>query len=185
VNSATASSNSVNDQSVELTSDELFPLVYDHLRVLARQYLQCQTPGQTLDATGLVHEAWLKLKKSGSSMDWKSRRHFYSVTTAVMRQILVDRVRRRQAIRHGGAMQRHAVGDWIAGEDSNLGDMLILDAALQRLAKELPDLAEIVQLRFFAALTYEEIAELLQCSVASIRRQWTLARTLLHSWVSN
>jgi RNA polymerase sigma factor (TIGR02999 family) len=175
----------VSEVPERLSSDELFPLVYDHLRRVARQHLQRSSPGQTLDATGLVHEAWLKLQKSQHSGNWNDQRHFYAVATAAMWQVLVDRARRRKSVRHGGAMRRHRADDRLVADDGGFDELLHLDAALQKLSAESPELGEIVRLRFFAALTYDEIAKLLQCSVACVRRQWTLAKTLMRSWIED
>ncbi len=148
-------------------------------------HMRRQLPGLTLDATGLVHEAWIRLQKSTAANQWNDRRHFCRTFASVMRQILIDRSRRRQAARHGGLLERTEADLTQISADAMLDEVLSLGPALERLGRENSQLAEIVQMRFFAGLSHEEIAEALGRSVATVRRQWTLARTLLHSYLQS
>ena len=171
--------------SVVPPSEALFSAVYDHLRRIAHAHMLSQGPGQTLDPTGLVHEAWIKLQRAEHGHSWRDRRHFYRAVAVVMWQILVDRSRRRQRERHGGGFSRAHVDLGQISDDSTLEELLLLEPALGRLGQEHPELAELVQLRFFVGLSYEEISELQQTSVATVRRQWIHARTRLHRYLQN
>jgi RNA polymerase sigma factor (TIGR02999 family) len=168
-----------------LHSEVLFSAVYDHLRRIAYAHMVNQGPGQTLDPTGLVHEAWLKLRKSEHGQTWQDKRHFYRAVAVVMWQILIDRSRRRQRERHGGGLNRANVDLGQISDESSIEELLLLEPALSRLNQENPELAELVQLRFFVGLTYEEISELQKISVACVRRQWIHARTRLYRYLQN
>lgn len=171
--------------SLTAAANSSFSATYDELRRIARIHLRRQLPGLTLDATGLVHEAWIRLQKSAATHLWNDRRHFCRTCASVMRQILIDRSRRRQTVRHGGDLDRVEADLAQIPAESMLAEVLSLSPALERLDREHSHLAEIVQMRFFAGLSHEEIAEALGSSVATVRRQWTLARTLLYSYLQN
>jgi RNA polymerase sigma factor (TIGR02999 family) len=160
----------------------LLPLVYDELRRLAASYLRRERPGQTLQATALVHEAYVRLIGEGKR-PWQDRAHFVAIAALSMRQILVERARRRQAAKRGGDPERITLDDHVLGVGPAHGpdnlDLVALDAALDRLAAEQPRQAKIVELRYFGGLSVEECAETLQISVATVKRDWTLARAWL------
>jgi RNA polymerase sigma factor (TIGR02999 family) len=160
-------------------AEQLLPLVYDELRKLAAAKIAQEKPGQTLQATALVHEAYIRLVDVAKAQHWDSRRHFFSAAAESMRRILVERARRKGRLKRGGEQNRIPLGDVeIAIEGSSL-DLLALDEALRNLAAESPDLAEIVQLRFFAGLSHEEIAEMLGVSTITVKRHWRYARVWL------
>jgi RNA polymerase sigma factor (TIGR02999 family) len=160
-------------------AEQLLPLVYDELRRLAAAKIAQEKPGQTLQATALVHEAYIRLVDVAKAQHWDSRRHFFSAAAESMRRILVERARRKGRLKRGGEQNRIPLGDVeIAIEGSRL-DLLALDEALRNLAAESPDLAEIVQLRFFAGLSHEEIAEMLGVSTITVKRHWRYARVWL------
>ena len=161
-------------------STELLPLVYEELRSLAARKLAHEPPGQTLQATALVHEAYLKLVGSGHRQDWRDRRHFYGAAAEAMRRILVDNARKKNSVKWGGSLQQQPLGDMAsprgsAGQD----DLLAINEALEKLGSTDPRKAELVKLRFFAGLTLPEIAELLDISRATASRHWTYARAWL------
>ena len=158
---------------------ELLPLVYDELRKLAGQRLAQEKPGQTLQATALVHEAYLRLVDVEEAEHWNSRGHFFAAAAEAMRRILVERARRKGRIRHGGGLRRADLLDNEVAAPANDEQILLLDDALTRLAAARPQAAELVKLRFFAGLTLEEIAPLLSLSTRSARRLWAFARAWL------
>lgn len=159
------------------------PLVYDELRRLAANYLRHERPGQTLQATALVHEAFLRLSQE-KHQPWKSRTHFLAIAALSMRQILVQRARARHAQKRGGenaeriTLDENVVADRVPDASGGI-DVLELDAALERLAALDPQQAKIVELRYFGGLTVEEAAEALDISPATVKRHWTLARAWL------
>jgi RNA polymerase sigma factor (TIGR02999 family) len=160
---------------------QLLPLVYDELRRLAAQKLAHEAPGQTLQPTALVHEAYLRLVGTGGGQHWDGRGHFFAAAAEAMRRILVDNARRKRRPKHGGDRRRV---DWdmaSAAAESPAEDLLALDEALDRLAKEDPAKAELVKLRFFAGLTMPEAARALGVSLATAERHWTYARTWLYA----
>jgi len=172
---------------------ELMPQVYDELRRLAANYLRHERPGQTLQATALVHEAYLRLSKE-KNQPWKNRTHFLAIAALSMRQILVQRARARHAEKRGGEHQERITLDESvmsasaqgasAGQGQEIGgaggvDVLALDAALDKLAALDPQQAKIVELRYFGGLTVEEAAEALEISPATVKRHWTVARAWL------
>ena len=161
-------------------AEQLLPLVYDELRQLAAQKLAQETPGQTLQATALVHEAYLRLVGGGAaSFDWKSRGHFFGAAAEAMRRILVENARRKRAVKHAGERLRVSLeGVDLAGE-SPPEQLLALDEALTRLAAEDPQKAELVKLRFFTGLSIEATAQALAISPATAKRWWTFARAWL------
>ncbi len=163
-------------------AEKLLPLVYDELRKLSAQKLAREAPGQSLYATDLVHEAYLRLVGSGSEPKWDGRGHFFAAAAEAMRRILVERARRKKRVKHGGGQNRV---DWEATaslvEEQSSEDLVALDEALSRLAEEDPDKAELVKLRFFAGLTLREIAKVMKISLATAERHWTFARTWLYA----
>ncbi|MFA5910906.1 MAG: ECF-type sigma factor [Vicinamibacterales bacterium] len=162
--------------------DVLMPQVYDELRRLAANYLRHERPGQTLQATALVHEAFLRLNAE-KNHPWKNRTHFLAIAALSMRQILVQRARARHAEKRGGDAQRitldeSALAEVPATQPAGV-DVLALDAALERLAALEPQQAKIVELRYFGGLTVEEVGEALDIASATVKRHWTLARAWL------
>ena len=162
-----------------MTPAELLPQVYDELRKLAAAKLAGERPGHTLDATALVHEAYLRLVGDPQGHDWDSRGHFFAAAAEAMRRILVDNARRKQAVKHGGGKQRVPLEEFHRVTESP-EDMLDLDDALTRFATEEPDKARLVQLRFFAGLSTQDAASFLGISVATAERWWTYARAWLY-----
>ena len=166
----------------------LMPQVYDELRRLAANYLRHERPGQTLQATALVHEAFLRLNAE-KNRPWQNRTHFLAIAALSMRQILVQRARARHAEKRGGDAQRitldeSALADIPATEPVGV-DVLALDAALERLAALDPQQAKIVELRYFGGMTVEEVGETLDISPATVKRHWTIARAWLKRELSH
>jgi len=158
--------------------DSLLPLVYKELRRLAAAYLRREKPGQTLQPTALVNEAYLRLMKDRPGR-WQNRAHFCAIAAHSMRQILIERARARGAAKRGGARHRVTLDDaLVAGEDRSI-DLLALDEALERLAAIDPEQARLVELRFFGGLTVEETAEAMDISPATVKRHWTIAKAWL------
>jgi RNA polymerase sigma-70 factor, ECF subfamily len=161
-----------------LNLSRVMPVVYDELRRLARRYMARERAGQTIQATALVHEAYLRLMKEKAS-GWHNRAHFCAIAAGSMREILVERARARAAAKRGGSQVRVSLSDVRAsGKDASF-DMLALHEALERLSKMDPQLVRIVELRFFGGLTVEETAEAIGASPASIKRAWSMARAWL------
>jgi RNA polymerase sigma factor (TIGR02999 family) len=167
------------DQGDPHAAEQLLPLVYEELRRLAAQRLGQEKPGQTLQATALVHEAYLRLVDVQQAQHWNSRGHFFAAAAQAMRRILVERARRKGRIRHGGGLRRLDLLDAEVPAPAEDEQVLLLDEALVRLAAARPQAAELVQLRFFAGLTLEEIAPLLALSPRTARRLWAFARAWL------
>ncbi|HEX6178932.1 MAG TPA: sigma-70 family RNA polymerase sigma factor [Thermoanaerobaculia bacterium] len=159
-------------------ADELLPLVYDELRSLARAKMAREKPGQTLQPTALVHEAYLRLVH-GADPGWEGRRHFFAAAAEAMRRILIERARRQAADKHGGSAERVTLTD-IAGEQPVEPETLIaIDEALTRLEKIDGEMAEVVKLRYFAGMSVDETAESLQLSPRTVSRHWNGARAWL------
>ncbi len=157
------------------------PLVYDELRRLAASYLRRERPGQTLQATALVHEAYVRLI-SEKAHNWQNRTHFLAIAALSMRQILVQRARSRRAAKRGGDPARITLDEQLLPAAQNAPDeidLVALDAALDRLATLNERQAKIVELRYFGGLSVEEAAETLHISPATVKRDWTLARAWL------
>ena len=160
---------------------ELLPLVYDELRSLARRRMRAEQAGQTLQATALVHEAYLRLLGGDAvGPNWDGRRHFYAAAAEAMRRILIERARRRGSRRHGGEMQRVDLDDAALAVDGPPDDLLALDDALSALSERHPDKAQLVRLRFYAGLTIQDAADALGVSTATAERHWTFARAWLY-----
>lgn len=162
--------------------DQLLPLVYDELRKLASMRLAQEKPGQTLQATALVHEAYLRLLgPDGDGPHWNGRSHFFGAAAEAMRRILVESARRKQRHKHGGDRKRVDLDETCYVADSNSDDLLALDEALTRLAAESPAKAELVKLRYFAGLTIEEAAAAMDISRATAKRYWAYSRAWLYN----
>jgi RNA polymerase sigma-70 factor (ECF subfamily) len=168
----------MDENAREKAVSKLMPVVYDELRKLARHYLRRERAGQSLQATALVNEAYLRLKKD-KRQPWQNRTHFFAIAATSMRQILVERARARNAAKRGGEQVRITLDDAIAAEGEKSLDLLALDEALTRLAAFDPEQARIVELRFFAGLSIEESAEALGVSPATVKRGWTMAKAWL------
>jgi RNA polymerase sigma factor (TIGR02999 family) len=161
-------------------AEELLPLVYDELRRLAAAKLAREPEGQTLQPTALVHEAWLRLGGERQP-DWESRRHFFGAAAEAMRRILIDRARRRLAVRHGGDWERVHPDELDAAAEGAPDHLVALDEALAKLAAIDPPKAELVKLRYFVGLTTDEAAEILGVSVTTANRWWDFTRAWLHA----
>lgn len=160
-------------------ASQLLPLVYDELRQLAAAHLARESPGQTLQPTALVHEAYLRLVGGANATRWDSRGHFFSAAAQAMRRILIDNARRKHCIRHGGGLARHELDfEHLADQDRSEG-LLALDEALDRLAAIEPRAAEVVKLRYFAGLTITEVAAALDISPRTADADWAYARAWL------
>lgn len=160
-------------------SDQLLPLVYDELRKLAAAKMAQERPGQTLQATGLVHEAYLRLVDVDRVQRWDSRGHFFAAASEAMRRILIEQARRKQRLKRGGEFQRIPM-DEIDLESGILpDDLLALDEAIKKLELESPEKARGVQLRFFAGMNHEEVADAMGISAVTAGRQWRYARAWL------
>jgi RNA polymerase sigma factor (TIGR02999 family) len=160
---------------------DLLPLVYDELRKLAAARLAGETPGQTLDATALVHEAFVRLV---GDQTFDHRGHFFAAAAEAMRRILVENARRKKAAKHGGGMNRHDAAELPITAPEPAEDLVALDEALDRFAELDPQQAELVKLRYFAGLTIEEAAAALGISPATAKRYWTYSRAWLFQQIS-
>jgi RNA polymerase sigma factor (TIGR02999 family) len=158
---------------------ELLPLVYDELRKLAAARLAEERPGQTLQATALVHEAFIRLVDGEQSQNWNSRGHFFAAAAEAMRRIFVDQARRKQSQRRGGLLKRCELRDDDRLEISLDDELIDLDDALAKLASADPQAAELVKLRVFAGMTVEEVAQVQGVSVRTVKRNWSYARAWL------
>src|SRR6266536_1131135 len=159
----------------------LLPLVYDELRHLAAARLAGEAPGQTLQATALVHEAWLKLAGE-DRRQWQGRTHFFAVAAEAMRRIIIDNARRKKAVRHGGGLERVNIDDsamQIAAPSGDEDEQLAMHDALERLASHDARKAELVKLRYFVGMTIEQAAEALDISEPTAKRDWAYARAWL------
>jgi RNA polymerase sigma factor (TIGR02999 family) len=166
-------------------SDDLLPLVYDELRRLASQRMARERPGQTLQPTALVHEAYLRLVDVEKSQAWQSRGHFFAAAAEAMRRILIERARRRGALKHGGGRRRVDLGPVDAVASAPLDDLLALQEALARMKETDPVSAQLVELRYFAGLTMAQAAEALGLTQRTAERNWTYGRAWLHRELSD
>jgi RNA polymerase sigma factor (TIGR02999 family) len=160
-------------------SAQLLPLVYQELRMLAAQRLAREQPGQTLEATALVHEAYLRLVGAENDHRWEGRGHFFAAAAEAMRRILVEAARRKGRLRHGGAGKRVELNDVSMGFETPVDDLLDLDEAIDELATVDAAAAALVKLRYFAGLTTEQAAEALGVPVRTAYRTWSFARAWL------
>ncbi len=168
------------DRGESSAPGELLPLVYEELRKLAEARMAREPAGMTLQPTALVHEAYMRLL-SETGAQWKNRAHFFSAAAEAMRRILIERARRRGRVRHGGGRQRLCIDDLDVAcdaEDSSV-DLVALDRVLNRLAGHDRRLAEVVNLRFFAGLTVEQVSDVLDISPRTVKRDWEFARAWL------
>jgi RNA polymerase sigma factor (TIGR02999 family) len=165
-------------------AEQLLPLVYDELRKLAAQKLAQEKPGQTLQATALVHEAYLRLVDVEKAQHWNSRGHFFAAAAEAMRRILVDNARCKQAEKHGGGFQRVDLGRAAAVAAASPEDFLALDDLLERLTRHDPTAAQLVKLHYFAGLSVEEAGEVLGLPRTSAYRLWTFVRAWLRCQLS-
>jgi RNA polymerase sigma factor (TIGR02999 family) len=161
-------------------SAELLPLVYEELRRLAAHKLAHEKPGQTLSATALVHEAYVRLVDGDSAQQWNSRGHFFIAAAESMRRILVESARRKQQVGRGGGRRRVPLDAAEPSAAAPSGDLLALDESLARLEEQDPTAAQVVKLRYFAGMTMPEAAEALGMPLRTAERNWTYARTWLH-----
>jgi RNA polymerase sigma factor (TIGR02999 family) len=168
------------DQGDPQAADQLLPLVYDELRRLAAQKLAQEKPGQTLQATALVHEAYLRLVGPAGLPHWQSRGHFFAAAAEAMRRILVDGARRKRTHKHGGQRQRLDLDQVEVVAVTRSTDLVALDDALTQLAAEDPLKAQLVNLRYFAGLSVQQAADVLGISRATADRYWAYARTWLY-----
>ena len=166
------------DQGEPHAAEQLLPLVYDELRKLATHKLSMLPPGQTLQATALVHEAYLRLT-GGTKEGWQNHRHFFAASAEAMRHILIDRARRRLRARHGGNVERVELDGLEIAEPAKDETLLQVNDALNELQAQSPERAEIVKLRFFVGLSEGEIATLLNLSKRSVQRHWSYAKAWL------
>lgn len=172
-----------NEQGDPSAAEQLLPLVYDELRKLAAQRLANEMPGQTLQATALVHEAYLRIVGDGKTQHWNNRGHFFGAAAEAMRRILVDQARKKKSQKNGGAMARAPLdGVEIATPEPSL-DILALSEALERFERMDKPAAELVKLRYYAGLTLAQAAKVLEISEETARRYWDYARAWLHTEV--
>ncbi len=167
------------EQGDTKATDELLPLVYEELRLLAAQKLSHEQSGQTLQATALVHEAYIRLV-GNEPQDWNNRGHFFAAAAEAMRRILVDNARRKKCIKHGGDHKKVDLSSVEATADTPSDDVIALDEALDRLREEDHLAAELVKLRYFAGLTLEQTAKALKISSSTADRCWAYAKAWLY-----
>jgi RNA polymerase sigma factor (TIGR02999 family) len=159
-------------------TDELLPLVYEELRLLAAQKLSQERPGQTLQATALVHEAYIRLVE-GTEQNWSSKGHFFKAAAEAMRRILVENARRKKSRKRGGDGHRVELSEVNLAVEGSSDDLLALDEALERLSTTEPSVADLVKLRYFAGLTIDQVAEIQGISRRSAVDHWAYARSWL------
>jgi RNA polymerase sigma factor (TIGR02999 family) len=172
------------DEGDTQAAERLLPLVYGELRKLATAKMAQERPGQTLQATALVHEAYVRLVDGNGASNWNSRGHFFQAAGEAMRRILIENARRKSRKKHGGEHQRVDLEDLDLACKMPAEDVLALDEALQRLTEADPVKANLVQLRFFAGLGIEDSAEMLGISAPTAKRYWRFARAWLHAEVA-
>jgi RNA polymerase sigma factor (TIGR02999 family) len=168
------------EQGDPLASEQLLPLVYDELRSLAASWLAREKPGQTLQATALVHEAYLRLVGNDPTPHWNSRGHFFGAAAEAMRRILVEQARHKRSLKAGGDLQRQELSDIEAPASTSGVDLLSLHEALAKLEAQQPRRAALIKLRFFVGLTLEQAAEVLGISPSTADNDWAYTRSWLH-----
>jgi RNA polymerase sigma factor (TIGR02999 family) len=168
------------EQGEAQATEKLLPLVYEELRILAAQKMSQEPPGQTLQATALVHEAYIRLVEA-KDQSWNSRGHFFKAAAEAMRRILVENARRKRSIKSGGGRKRLDFNEAViaAENDPSPDDLIALDEALAKLSEKDKIKADLIKLRYFAGLTIEQTAELLGLSIATAKRYWIYARAWL------
>ena len=172
------------EQGDPQAAKQLLPLVYDELRKLAAHKVAREEPGQTLSATALVHEAYLRLVGTGAGPRWNSHGHFFAAAAEAMRRLLVERARRKRRVRHGGGRDRIDLEHLDVEVEPVADDLLALDDALQHLTAEEPTAAEVVKLRFFAGLKAEAAAAAMGISLRTANRHWAYAKAWLYQHLS-
>jgi RNA polymerase sigma factor (TIGR02999 family) len=165
-------------------AEQLLPLVYDELRRLAVFKMTHETPGQTLQPTALVHEAWLRLS-GNPNQEWNGRAHFFGAAAEAMRRILIDNARRKRAMRHGGGQKRMDFNEVEIATAVKDDELLAVNEVLERFAMQDKQKAELVKLRYFVGLTIDEAAEILGVSAPTAKRWWTYARAWLHKEIKD
>jgi RNA polymerase sigma factor (TIGR02999 family) len=173
------------EQGDTKAAEALLPLVYEELRKLAALRLASEKPGQTLQATALVHDAYLRLVEGEAARRWNSRGHFFAAAAEAMRRILVDNARRKRRPKHGGDRRRIGLDSIALPVEDRFHDLLALDEALSEFARREPLKAELVKLRYFAGLSVEEAAECLGISAVTAKRYWAVARAWLFAALSD
>jgi RNA polymerase sigma factor (TIGR02999 family) len=169
------------DSGDPIAAEQLLPLVYDELRRLAAQRLAHEKPGQTLQATALVHEAYLRLVEGSQAQHWNSRGHFFAAAAEAMRRILINRARDKKRLKRGGGQKRLDWNKLEVADDASNEDLVAIDEALQKLTEELPVCGELVKLRFFAGLTLDQAAECLGVGQRTADRYWAFSRAWLYN----
>jgi RNA polymerase sigma factor (TIGR02999 family) len=172
------------DSGDPYAAEQLLPMVYDELRKLATAKLSREKPGQTLQSTALVHEAFLRLVDTDKAQHWKSRGHFFAAAAEAMRRILVENARRKKRVKRGGEWARQELNDFSIAAPEIHEDLIALDAALVRLKTVDPQAVELVHLRYFVGLSVDEAASLLGMSPRSADRLWAFARAWLHQEIA-
>jgi len=167
------------EQGDEKAAERLLPLVYEELRRLAAQKMSREPPGQTLQATALVHEAYIRLV-GPENQDWRGRTHFFTAAAEAMRRILIDNARRKRSLKHGGRFQRVDLDDLGLTVEDPSTSLIAMNEALTKLAQKDHGLAELVKLRYFAGLTLEQVAKIQGVSSRTVRSYWAYARAWLH-----
>lgn len=166
-------------------SDELLPLIYTELRALAHQRMRREASGKSIDATELVHEAYLRLVNTGSPVSWEGRGHFFAAASEAMRRILVERARQRKTLKRGGEQRKVEFDDRLYMSDHDDERLLLLDDALKHLEASDPLRSELVKLRYFAGFTVSEAAQVLGISKTKAERMWTFTRAWLQTELSD
>ncbi len=163
-------------------SNKLLPLVYEELRKLAQARMRRERPGQTLQATALVHEAYLRLV--GDNVEWENRRHFFAAAAESMRRIMIDRARRYAAVKHGAELRRTEFDGVQLPDQENLERLVELDELLEKLSRKDQTMTDVVKLRYFAGFSIPEVAEALDTSPRTVNRHWTAAQAWLRLQLS-
>jgi RNA polymerase sigma factor (TIGR02999 family) len=157
-------------------AEKLLPLVYDELRKLAAAKMACEKPGQTLQATALVHEAYVRLVDVDKTQHWNSRAQFFAAAAEAMRRILINRARDKARVKRGGCLHRLELDSIELAVDAPNEDLAAIDEAIERLAEESPECAKVVKMRFFAGLSIKDTAAVLGISTSTVKRHWAYAR---------
>jgi RNA polymerase sigma factor (TIGR02999 family) len=168
------------EQGDSSAADQLLPLVYEELRKLAAARLSQEKPGQTLQATALVHDAYIRLVDVEKTQHWNSRGHFFGAAAEAMRRIVVENARHKKSTKRGGDLRRVDLDVTIAPQDGLSPDLLALDEALRQLERDAPEKAKVVKLRFFCGLSIDEASAAMNISSATAKRHWTYARAWLY-----
>jgi len=172
------------EQGEPRAAEDLLPLVYEELRRLAAHQMADEKPGQTLDGTGLVHEAYLRLVGSESDRKWDGQRHFFATAAEAMRRILIENARRKKRLKRGGELRRVTLNDRQIVLSADPDELLAVDEAIAALAEVDPQAAELVKLRYFTGFTTEEAAKILDMPVRSAYRNWSYARAWLYRFLN-